>query len=41
VIAWQPGEELYEYVCQDNNRDVKHMFGGAREGGTPNVGGAQ
>ncbi len=40
-IAWQPGEELYEYVCQDNNRDVKHMFGGAREGGTPNVGGAQ
>ena len=22
--------EMYEYVCQDNNRDVKHMFGGER-----------
>jgi hypothetical protein len=40
LINWMPGEELYEYVCQDNNRDVKHMYGGAREGGTPNVGGA-
>lgn len=40
LINWMPGEELYEYVCQDNNRDVKHMYGGAREGGTPNIGGA-
>ena len=30
-IRWQPGEELYEYVCQDNNRDVKHMYGGPRD----------
>jgi hypothetical protein len=40
LINWMPGEELYEYVCQDNNRDVKHMYGGAREGGTANIGGA-
>jgi hypothetical protein len=33
LIQWQPAEELYEYVCQDNNRDVKHMYGGNREGG--------
>jgi hypothetical protein len=30
-IRWQPNEELYEYVCQDNNRDVKHMYGGPRD----------
>jgi hypothetical protein len=29
-IRWQNNEEMYEYVCQDNNRDVKHMFGGPR-----------
>jgi hypothetical protein len=29
-ITWQPGGEMYEYVCQDNNRDVRHMYGGAR-----------
>jgi len=28
VIRWSPGEEMYEYVCQDNNRDVRHMYGG-------------
>ena len=22
---------MYEYLCQENNRDVKHMFGGAEE----------
>ena len=33
LLQWQPNEELYEYVCQDNNRDVKHMYGGNREGG--------
>jgi hypothetical protein len=33
LIQWQANEELYEYVCQDNNRDVKHMYGGNREGG--------
>jgi hypothetical protein len=31
LINWMPGEELYEYVCQDNNRDVKHMYGGPRD----------
>ena len=30
LIRWQPNEEMYEYVCQDNNRDVKHMYGGPR-----------
>jgi hypothetical protein len=29
-IRWQPDAELYEYVCQDNNRDVRHMYGGPR-----------
>ena len=29
-IRWSPGEELYEYMCQENNRDVKHMYGGER-----------
>jgi hypothetical protein len=29
-IVWQPGEELYEYMCQDNNRDPAHMVGGTR-----------
>ena len=29
-IRWQPNQEMYEYVCQDNNRDVKHMYGGPR-----------
>lgn len=30
-LRWQDGEEMYEYVCQDNNRDPKHMYGGQRE----------
>lgn len=30
LIRWQAGEEMYEYVCQDNNRDAKHMYGGER-----------
>ena len=30
-IRWQANQDLYEYVCQDNNRDVKHMYGGPRE----------
>lgn len=25
-IPWNPGEEMYEYVCQDNNRDPGHMY---------------
>jgi hypothetical protein len=27
-IPWNANGELYEYVCQDNNRDVRHMYGG-------------
>jgi hypothetical protein len=30
LIYWTPGEEMYEYMCQENNRDVKHMYGGER-----------
>jgi hypothetical protein len=30
IIQWQANEELYEYVCQDNNRDAAHMVGGER-----------
>ena len=26
-IPWNPNSEMYEYVCQDNNRDVRHMYG--------------
>jgi hypothetical protein len=29
-IPWQGGEEMYEFMCQDNNRDVRHMYGGER-----------
>jgi hypothetical protein len=28
LIRWSPDEELYEYMCQENNRDVRHMYGG-------------
>jgi hypothetical protein len=30
LIRWQANEEMYEYACQDNNRDPVHMFGGPR-----------
>lgn len=26
-IPWSAGEELWEYVCQENNKDVDHLFG--------------
>ncbi|PWU10648.1 MAG: hypothetical protein C5B51_03960 [Terriglobia bacterium] len=29
-IRWSANDELYEYMCQENNRDVKHMYGGER-----------
>ncbi len=29
-MTWQEGQEMYEYVCQENNRDIEHMFGGPR-----------
>ncbi len=31
LINWMAGEEPYEYVCQDNNKDVRHMYGGPRD----------
>ncbi len=30
LIRWMPEDELYEYMCQENNKDPKHMFGGER-----------
>lgn len=30
-MFWQPNQEMYEYVCQDNNRDPRHMYGGPRD----------
>ena len=27
TIPWAPGAELYEYICQENNQDVRHLFG--------------
>jgi hypothetical protein len=29
ILEWRDAE-LYEYVCQENNRDPEHMFGGSR-----------
>jgi hypothetical protein len=26
-IPWAPGVELYEYICQENNKDLPHMVG--------------
>lgn len=28
AIPFQAGNEMYEYICQENNRDSRHMFGG-------------
>ena len=27
TIPWSPGVELYEYICQENNKDLPHMVG--------------
>jgi len=27
TIPWAPGAELYEYICQENNIDARHLFG--------------
>jgi hypothetical protein len=27
-IPWSATNEMYEYICQENNRDSRHMFGG-------------
>jgi hypothetical protein len=27
TIPWQPGAELLEYICQENNKDLSHMVG--------------
>jgi len=29
-LTWQANEEMYEYICQEDNRDAAHMFGGPR-----------
>ena len=26
-IPWSPGTELLEYICQENNQDLRHMVG--------------
>ena len=28
AIPWNPNDEMYEYVCQENNRDARHMYRG-------------
>ena len=28
AIPWNPNDEVYEYLCQENNRDIRHMYGG-------------
>jgi len=28
AIPWNPNDEMYEYMCQENNRDIRHMYGG-------------
>jgi hypothetical protein len=25
--TWQPGQELMEYICQENNKDLQHLVG--------------
>src|SRR5580698_3088196 len=25
--TWQPGQELMEYICQENNKDMQHLVG--------------
>ncbi len=25
--TWMPNEEILEYICQENNRDLKHLVG--------------
>jgi hypothetical protein len=27
TIPWQPGAELLEYICQENNKDLPHLVG--------------
>ena len=27
TIPWAPGAELFEYICQENNKDLGHMVG--------------
>ena len=27
TIPWAAGHELYEYICQENNKDLPHMVG--------------
>jgi hypothetical protein len=25
--TWSPNNEILEYICQENNRDLKHLVG--------------
>ena len=25
--TWYPNQEILEYICQENNRDLKHLVG--------------
>jgi hypothetical protein len=27
TATWAPGQELFEYICQENNRDMQHLVG--------------
>jgi hypothetical protein len=27
TATWQPGQELMEYICQENNKDLQHLVG--------------
>ena len=27
TATWAPGQELLEYICQENNRDIQHLVG--------------
>jgi len=28
--TWYPNQEILEYICQENNRDLKHLVGGSK-----------
>jgi len=30
TATWSPNNEILEYICQENNRDLKHLVGGSK-----------
>jgi hypothetical protein len=30
TATWSPNNEILEYICQENNRDLKHLVGGGK-----------